>query len=480
MGERISVDLCVIGAGSGGLGVAAAGAQLGLSTILVEGGEMGGDCLNSGCVPSKALIAAARAAIQHRQSAPFGVEYDPPRIDFARVRGHVKAAIAAIAPHDSQARYEGLGVRVVRAMARFTGADRLVAGDLEIKARRFCIATGAHPSIPAIEGLEQVPYRTNFDIFDLEELPSHLLVVGGGAVGCELGQAFRRLGAKVTILEMANLLGDEDPELVEVVRRRMRSEGVALRERTRVTAVSRDGSGLRLALEDGSGEGGAGPAMIDGSHLLVAAGRVPATDRLGLEAAGVACNGKAIRIDARCRTSNRRIYAIGDVTGGPQFTHWASHQAMAVIKSMMFRLPGRTRPAILPRVTFTEPELAQVGMTEAEARAAGHARIAVRRWPFAENDRAETDRATEGFVKLVATPQGRILGAGIAGAAAGELIQSWSLALASGLSLRAFADMITAYPTLGDASKRVAAGFYAERLLNGRTRRWVKWLARWP
>ncbi|HWA41793.1 MAG TPA: FAD-dependent oxidoreductase [Hypericibacter adhaerens] len=474
MPEPLRADLCVIGAGSGGLNVAAAGAQLGLSTVLIEGGEMGGDCLNSGCVPSKALIAAARVATQHRLSAAFGVDYAPPRIDFARVRAHVKEAIAAIEPHDSQARYEGLGVRVVRAMARFTGPDRLIAGEQEIAARRFCIATGANPAIPDIVGLDQVPFRTLNDIFDLETLPSHLLIIGGGSGGCELGQAFRRLGARVTILEMKRLLGDADPELVEVVRRRLCAEGVVLREGAQAISVSRQGANLRLTLQEDSKRD-----TIEGSHLLLAAGRVPASDGLGLEAAGIARQGKAITIDGRCRTSNRRVWAIGDVTGGPQFTHWASHQALVVIKSMMLRLPARTRPLILPRVTFTDPELAQVGMTEVEARAAGHDRLVVRRWPFAENDRAETDRTTAGFVKLVATPKGRILGAGIAGVSAGELIQSWSLALAAGLSLRAFTEMITVYPTLGDASKRAASGFYAERLLNDRTRRWVRWMARW-
>jgi pyruvate/2-oxoglutarate dehydrogenase complex dihydrolipoamide dehydrogenase (E3) component len=475
MPERISVDLCVVGAGSGGLTIAAAGAQLGLSTVLVEGAAMGGDCLNSGCVPSKALIAAARAAIQHHRSAAFGISYDPPRIDFARVRAHVKEAIDSIAPHDSQARCEGLGVRVIRAMARFTGPDRLAAGDTEIVARRFCLATGAHPLRPPITGLDRVPHRTHLEIFDLAELPSHLLVIGGGAVGCELGQAFRRLGAAVTILEAKRILGDEDPELVEVIRRRLKSEGIDLREGVAVTGVASAGAGLRVTLGEGAGN-----ATLDGSHLLLAAGRVPASDGLGLEAAGVVCDGKAIRIDRRCRTSNRRIFAIGDVTGGPQSTHWATHQAMVAIRSMMFRLPARTRPAILPRVTFTDPELAQVGLTEAEARSAGHAQLVVRRFPFAEIDRAETDRNTAGFVKLVATPQGRIIGAGIVGASAGELIHSWSLALASGLSLRAFTEMITAYPTLSEISKRVAGGFYAQRMLTERTRRWVRWLARWP
>jgi pyruvate/2-oxoglutarate dehydrogenase complex dihydrolipoamide dehydrogenase (E3) component len=475
MPDRIDVDLCVIGAGSGGLNVAAAGARLGLSTVLVEGGEMGGDCLNSGCVPSKALIAAARAAVEYRRSAALGVTYDPPRIDFARVRAHVKAAVEAIAPHDSQARYEGLGVRVVRAMARFTGRDRLVAGDVEIVARRFCIATGAHPNLPPVPGLDQVPYRTHLDIFDLDELPSHLLVIGGGAVGCELGQAFRRLGARVTILDMKNLLRDEDPELVEILRRQLRAEGVEIREGVPVTAVSRAGSAVRVGIGEGTDS-----LTLEGSHLLLAAGRVPASEGLGLAAAGVACDGKAIRIDAGCRTSNRRIYAIGDVTGGPQFTHWASHQALVTIRSMMFRLPARSRPSILPRVTFTDPELAQVGMTEVEAHAAGHAQLVVRRFPFAENDRAETDGKSAGFIKLVATAQGKILGVGIVGSSAGELIQSWGLALSSGLSLRAFTDMITAYPTLSDVSKRVAGGFYAERLLGAKAKRWVRWMARWP
>ncbi|MGH6881516.1 MAG: dihydrolipoyl dehydrogenase family protein, partial [Hypericibacter sp.] len=313
------------------------------------------------------------------------------------------------------------------------------------------------------------------DIPELDALPSHLLVVGGGAEGCELGQAFRRLGARVTILEMKRLLDDEDPELVEVVRRQLRADGVELREGVVVTQLEPAGAGIRATLAQGADR-----STIEGSHLLLAAGRVPASDDLGLDAAGVACDGRAIRIDERCRTSNRRIYALGEIAGGPPSTAWTGHQAMAIVKSMMFRLPARTKAQLLPRVVFSDPELAQVGMNEAQARAAGHDRIVVRRFPFAETDRAQTDRATAGFVKLVATPAGKILGAGIVGTEGGELIQSWGLALAAGLSLRAFTDMITATPTLSEASKRVAGGFYAERMLAARMRRWVRWLARWP
>lgn len=475
MTQRIRADLCVIGAGSGGLNVAAAGAQFGLSTVLIEGGEMGGDCLNTGCVPSKALIAAANAAMAHRRGPAFGVDYESPRVDFARVRRHIREVIATIAPHDSQERYEALGARVVRAMARFTGPDRLEAGDLDIEARRFCIATGSQPLMPPVPGLDRVPYRTNHDVWDLSVLPDHLLVLGGGAIGCELGQAFRRLGSRVTILEMARLLGRDDAELVEVLRRRLRAEDIDIREGAKAVAVELAAAGVRIAIETAQGR-----STIEGSHLLVAVGRKPTVAGLGLEAAGVAYDDRGIAIDKRCRTSNRRIYAIGDVTGGPQFTHWASHQAAVVVKSMMFRLPAKTRREILPTVTFTDPELAQVGLTEAEARAAGHERLAIQRWPFAENDRAEAERRTEGFVKIVATPRGRVLGAGIVGAQAGELIQSWSLALAQGLSLRAFTDMITVYPTLGDASKRAASSFYARRLFSDPTRRLVRFLTRLP
>jgi pyruvate/2-oxoglutarate dehydrogenase complex dihydrolipoamide dehydrogenase (E3) component len=473
MSRRIAADFCVIGAGSGGLNVAAATSQLGLDTILVEGHLMGGDCLNFGCVPSKALIAAGNAAIAGRRAAAFGIDYDPPRVDMGRVREHVRGVIAAIEPHDSQARFEGLGVRVLRAPARFVAPTRLAVGEQEIEAKRFCVATGSLPLVPRIDGLDRVRYRTNLDIFELDRLPEHLLILGGGPVGAELGQAFRRLGARVTIIEMATLLGKDDPELVEILRRSLGRDGVAIREGARVVAVEPAPAGVRLAVETATGR-----EWIEGSDLLVAAGRRPAIDELGLAAAGIETGPRGIAIDRRCRTTNARVYAIGDVTGGPQFTHWASHQAGVVVRNALFRLPAKWDRRAFPWVTYTDPELAQVGLTEAEARAAGIADLRVERWPFAENDRAEAERRTEGFIKILARPNGRILGAGIVGAHAGEVVHSWGLAIAAGLTVKKFTAMITAYPTFADVSKRVAGGFYADRLFSERTRALVRFLWR--
>jgi pyruvate/2-oxoglutarate dehydrogenase complex dihydrolipoamide dehydrogenase (E3) component len=473
MSERIEADFCIVGAGSGGLNVAAATSQLGLATVLVEGHHMGGDCLNFGCVPSKALIAAGKAAVAGRSAAAFGIDYDPPRVDMARVRAHVREVVAAIEPHDSQARFEGMGVRVVRAPGRFVAPDRLGAGEFEIRAKRFCVATGSLPLVPKIEGLERVPYRTNLDIFELDRLPEHLLILGGGATGVELGQAFRRLGARVTIVEMARLLGREDPELVEVLRRSLGRDGVALREGAKAVAVEPGGSGIRIAIErDGARE------ILEGSDLLIAAGRRPAIEGLDLAAAGIEAGPAGIRIDRSCRTTNPRVYAIGDVTGGPQFTHWASHQARVLLRNVLFRLPTKCDERAFPRVTYADPELAQVGMTEAEARARGVAGLRIGRWPFAENDRADAERRTEGFIKVLADARGRVLGAGIVGARAGEVVHGWGLAIAAGIRLGKFAEMITAYPTFADVSKRVAAGMEASRLFGERSRALVRFLWR--
>jgi pyruvate/2-oxoglutarate dehydrogenase complex dihydrolipoamide dehydrogenase (E3) component len=470
MNEPIKADLCVVGAGSAGLSVAAGAAQMGATVVLVERGRMGGDCLNVGCVPSKSLIAAAGAAQAVRTAGGFGVGAAEPEVDFAAVRRHVQGVIAGIAPHDSVERYEGLGVTVLREHARFTGPDEVGAGGRRVRARRFVVATGSRPAVPPVPGLAGVPHLTNETVFDLAELPRHLLVLGGGPIGCELAQAFRRLGSSVTVADLGPILPKDDPELTAVVRARLLAEGVRLRERVKVAAAE-TGPALVAEGEDGGRE------RLDGSHLLVAAGREPVVEDLGLEAAGVAFDRKGIKVDARLRTTNARVFAIGDVAGGLQFTHVAGYQAGIVIRNALFRLPSRASARALPWATYTDPELAAVGLSEATAKAQGVAHE-VARWPFTDNDRARAERATEGLAKVVAGRGGRVLGAAIVGAHAGELILPWVLAVERRLKLTALAGVVAPYPTLGEAGKRAAGAYYAPRLFSGRTRWLVRQLAR--
>ncbi|MCH9019089.1 MAG: FAD-dependent oxidoreductase [Proteobacteria bacterium] len=472
MTRRVRVDICVIGAGSGGLSVAAGASRMGAETVLVEQGKMGGDCLNYGCVPSKSMLAAAHAAERVRGSGRFGVDTPEPDIDFAGVHRHVHEVIAGIAPHDSVERFEGLGVRVIQAHARFVAADAIEAGDVTVEARRFVVATGSRPMAPPIPGLDGVPFLTNETVFDATRAPEHLIVIGGGPVGAELSQAHRRLGARVTMLEMFTMLGNDDPELVAVVRDRLSAEGVDIHEGAKVVRVEARGDGVAVTVDSQGAE-----RRIEGSHLLVAAGRSPNVDDLGLETAGIAHGATGIEVDARLRTTNKRVFAIGDVTGAYPFTHMANYHAGIVIRNALFRLPAKVDYRAVPWVTFTDPELAQVGVTEARARQAG-GEIRVLRWPFAENDRARAERETQGLVKVVTTPRGRILGAGIVGASAGELIQTWELALRRKLNIGAMADLITAYPTLAEASKRAAGSFYTPKLFSERTRWLVRFLAR--
>lgn len=466
------VDLCVIGAGSGGLSVAAGAAQMGASVILVERGRMGGDCLNFGCVPSKALLAASRSAQAARQSGRFGIDASVRPIDGERIHEHVHGVIAAIAPHDSVERFEGLGVRVIRDHARFIAGDQIEAGGQRVRARRFVIATGSSPLIPAIPGLDLVPFYTNETIFDLQHLPDRLIVIGGGPVGVELGQAFQELGTAVTLLERGTILPRDDPELVAVLRQRLVAVGIDVLENVEIAEVAVAGQILMAGITQGGTR-----RQLSGTHILIAVGRRPTIDDLGLDTAGVACSATGIVVDRRLRTTNRRIFAIGDVTGGPRFTHVAGYHAGVVLRNVLFRIPAKVDHGSVPRVTYTYPELAQVGATEAEARAV-HKDIVVLRSPFSENDRARTERRAEGLVKVITSRRGRILGAGIVGPPAGELIHTWVLAMSQRIPLRALATMIAPYPTFGEASKRAAANFYAEKLSSGRTRRIVRLLAR--
>lgn len=468
-----TVDLCVIGAGSAGLSVAAVAAQLGVRTALIERGAMGGECLNTGCVPSKALLAAAHAAQTVRTSVRFGIETEPPRIDFAAVRRHVQDVIAAIAPHDSTERFEGLGVEVLHADAHFLGPRRLAAGNRTISARRIVIATGSEAAVPPIPGLDGVPYLTNETIFDLPELPPHLLIIGAGPIGLELAQAFRRLGSAVTVVEAAAAMPHDDAELAGRLIELLTGEGIVLHQPATVRAAEPTPTGVALAIEGME-------RRIEGSHLLVAAGRKPRIETLDLGRAGVEHGPSGITVDGRLRTTARGIYAIGDVSGGPRFTHVASYQAGIVIRNALFRLPVKADYAALPWVTYTDPELAQAGLTEAAARLQYGDGIAVLRLPFVGNDRAQAERATEGQIKLIARQDGRIVGASILGAHAGELIHLWALAIGRSLKLKHIAGMIAPYPTLGEVGKSAASEFYKPKLFSPWTRRAVRVLGWLP
>lgn len=454
MSEVLKPDLCVIGAGSGGLSVAAIAASFGVSVVLVERDRMGGDCLNVGCVPSKALIAAGDRARSIRDSGRFGLERAEPRTNYARVRDHVQGVIAAIAPNDSAERFAALGVRVIKAEARFTDPRTLVAAGATIKARRFVLATGSRPAIPPVRGLSDVPYLTNETVFELTRRPERLVVIGGGPIGLELAQAHRRLGAEVSIIEAGRLLPREDAELAGVIERRLAAEGIDIRVGAAVAAVEGRGDRIAVLLE--------GRDAIEGSHLLVATGRTPTVDGLGLKAAGIKADRSGILVNRGLRTSNRRVYAIGDCAGGAgaayRWTHSANHQAGLVIRSALFRLPIGLDADPMPRVTFTDPELAAVGMSEDDARAARRP-FRILRWPFAESDRAQAERATEGLVKAIVTPRGRVLGCAIAGPHAGELIAPWTLAIRKGLKVQDLAGTVFPYPTLSEASKRAAVEF---------------------
>ncbi len=453
--ETINVDLCVIGAGSGGLSVAAAAAAFGQKVVLIEKHKMGGDCLNYGCVPSKALIAAGKRAQAFRTSEKFGIVPGEPRIDHRAVHDHVQGVIAAIAPNDSVERFTGLGVKVITAAGRFADASTVVAGEHRIMARRFVIATGSSPIVPPIPGLADVPYFTNETIFDNTARIPHLIIIGGGPIGLELAQAHRRLGSEVTVLEGAKALAKDDPELAAVVLEHLRGEGIDIREGTLVERVAAgDGRLTITAKKDGA------PVTIEGTHVLVAAGRRPNTADLGLEAAGIKFDKKGITVSSGLVTSNARVFAIGDVTGGLQFTHVANDHAGIVIRRALFRLPAKATGRIVPWVTFTDPELAHAGLAEAEAREK-YGKINVLRWPYHENDRAQAERETAGHVKVITSKKGLILGATIVGSHAGELIQMWSLALSQGLNIKAMTAWISPYPTLSEINKRAAFRYYA-------------------
>ncbi len=458
--ERIKTDVLIIGAGSGGLSVAAGASQMGAKVVLLEGHKMGGDCLNFGCVPSKALIAAGKQAHAMKTGEKYGVTPVMPEVNYAAAKDHVHRVIDTIAPVDSQERFEGFGVHVIREFGRFISPTEVQAGETIITARRIVIATGSGPLVPPIPGVENVTYYTNENIFDLREKPEHLLIIGGGPIGMEMAQAHIRLGSKVTVIEGMKALGKDDPDAAAVVLERMRAEGIEIAEDALAEEITEENGVITVKTSNGT---------FTGSHLLMAVGRKVNIDKLDLDKGNVA-HDRAVKVGADMRSvTNKKVYAIGDAAGGLQFTHVAGYHAGVIIRSMLFGLPSKAKTSHIPWVTYTDPELAQVGLTEAQAKKEhGSHAVTVSRFDYDENDRAIAEGKTTGFIKVMVV-KGKPVGATIVGTQAGELIGVWALAIANGLKMGAIAAMVAPYPTLGEINKRAAGAYFSPKLFDNPT-----------
>lgn len=446
------VDLCVIGAGSAGLSVAYGASHLGRSVVLFERENMGGDCLNTGCVPSKALIKAAKVAHDRRHGAEFGIAPVEPEIDFKAVKAHIQGVIDQIAPVDSVERYQGFGVTVLTEDARFEDENTIVSDSHIVRAKRIVVAAGSRASAPPIPGLKDVPYLTNETIFQVPTLPKHLIIIGSGPIGLEMGQSFRRLGSKVTIVDIAEPLGRSDPDHAKVLIDALKAEGVNFRAPVKTKLISKTARTIKIEFEDGE--------TITGSHLLVAAGRAPNVDTLDLEKGGVKYDRAGIDTDDALRTSNRRVYAAGDIVAGKGgLTHAAGHHAGALIKNLYFMPPGlgamfaKATTNRMPAVIYTQPELGTIGAGHEDAAKTVH-------FDFEENDRSIAERDLVGGVKLYLDGKSKIIGASCVGSQAGEIINTISLAMAGGLKLSQISSMISPYPTRTEVVKRAASSHF--------------------
>ena len=467
--QQLNVDICVIGAGAAGLSVAAGAAQLGLSVVLFEEGEMGGDCLNTGCVPSKALIAAAKTAHAMQHASRFGIEDAKAVIDWNKLRGHIDGVIETIAPIDSQERFEGLGCTVFREHAVFTDPRTVESASAKVTAQKFVIATGASAFVPPIPGLSETPFLTNETVFAQETQPKSLIVLGGGVIGVELGQAFARLGTQVTLVEAMTIMGPQEPEAVEIVRASLTADGVTVHEGTKAVAVSGDQNEIEVTLEDGR--------VLKAERLLVAVGRAARVETIGLDKAKVTYSRRGVATDDRLRSvSNSRVWAIGDVAGKEQLTHAAGFHASVFIRNAVFKAPATAVVPNMPAVAYCDPEVAKIGLTEAQAREQFGSDVTVTKAEFEDNDRAQTERSTEGFCKLVIGKGGKILGATVVGEGAGEAIQLVGLAMANKKGVSAITSLISPYPTRSEIVKRAAGAYFTPKLFSDRTRKLVKFL----
>lgn len=468
-----SFDLVVIGGGAGGLVTASGAAQLGAKVALIERERLGGECLWTGCVPSKALIEAGKTFRRIEKTQGKGFTFEKLKVDFEGVMEQIHETIMSIQPHDDPDRFRKMGIDVIEGTAKFTGPDRLEVNGRTLVGGCFCIATGGDALVPPIEGIRGVPFLTHENFFDLRKQPEHLIIIGAGPIGCELGQAMNSLGTKVTLIETLDcVLHNEDKELACMLHAFLDAEGIHIHVGTRAMKAEKKDEKIRLTCKKGDQT-----FTIDGDALLLATGKRPRTAGMGLDLAGVLTTKSGIQVDATLQTSNPRIYACGDVAGPYLFTHAAEYQAGIIISNALIPLMNRKVDySVMPWCTYTEPELAHAGMSEAAARETfGDDKIAVFSYDLKENDRHIIEKATKGRIKLVTRSNGKIIGCDILGAHAGELIHEYALAIKKGLSVRAISGLIHAYPTLAQANKRVSDRYFGEKFFKGKIPKLVRW-----
>ncbi|MBX7527803.1 dihydrolipoyl dehydrogenase family protein [Qipengyuania vesicularis] len=463
---KFTHDVIVIGGGAAGLTAAGGCALFGLNVALIEARKMGGECLNDGCVPSKALLAAAKRAAEANETTRYGITLQPPKVEWTGVHKHIHDAIAAIAPHDSEERFEEMGCEVFRDWAQVTGPQSVDVGWRTLTAPRIVIATGSKAAVPPIEGIDSVPYLTNENLFDLDVLPDHLVIVGGGVIGMEMAQAFRRLGSAVTVVEPDELMGRDDPESVAVVREVLEGEGVRFVKGLAQKVEGKDGA-IRVTV---------GEEQIDGSHLLIATGRKANCEGFGLEEIGVKMGRGGIETDDRRRTSVKGIYAIGDCRDGPRLTHVSGYEGSNVALEITLGLPTKVDYSALPWVTYTDPEVAQIGMTEKEARAKHGDKVTVVKETFHDNERSLAEAKDKGHLKLVLKGK-KVLGASIVGTNAGELLLPFAQSITGKSSTFALGSAIIAYPTRSEISKAAAFQAWEPTVFSTVPKKWAGFLA---
>ena len=464
-------DICIIGAGAGGLSVAAGAAQLGISVALIEGDLMGGDCLNYGCIPSKSLLSAAKHYSAAKNSRKYGFNATVEPADLPAILDRVKDIIKQIEPNDSIERFTSLGVKVFSGWAGFIDSKTVAVSNEQISARYFILATGARASIPEIPGLSEIQYLTNETIFSISETPRHLLVLGGGPIGVEIAQAFAMLGIKVSLIVRNNLLPKDDSELVTILRPRLLEQGISIYEQSTCLKLVKSGSEIQMEIEHNEL-----PLNLIGSHLLIATGRTPNIQQLNLDKAQVAYTKRGISVNERLLTSNKQIFAIGDVIGGYEFTHIAGYHAGIIIRNILFRQRAKVNYRAVPWVTYTYPELAQVGLNHKEALTKYGDTVKLTEFTFAENDRSRTESETIGKIKLITNDKGKVLGVSVLGVNAGELLFPWIDLINRGESIKAITKNIIPYPTFSEINKQIVGKYYSPILFSAKVRRIVKFL----